>query len=141
MTAGLRKVIILQFWGWYYSGAIKSLLSIWRNFIIFVREYFSIPLLLRTLFSPWRRDITKYGRGFSIKNFLETLSFNLISRGFGFLIRSTTIVMGLICLAGVIILGIIALIVWLILPIVLIFMIITGLSLFSGESLLKLLLI
>ena len=122
----LQKNIILQFWKWYYSGAIKSLLNIWRNFIIFVREYYSIPLLFRTLFSPWRRDITRYKKGFSLKNFFETLSFNLISRGLGFLIRSITIFIGLICLLLVVLLGISIIILWIILPAILLFLIFIG---------------
>lgn len=128
----MRKPVILQFWAWYYTTAVKGLIKTWRNFIIFVQEYYSIPLLLRTLFYPWRRDITKYGRGFSIKNFLETLSFNLISRSIGFVVRSVTIVIGLFCLVGVIILGFLILITWLVLPVVLLFLIITGLLFLGG---------
>ncbi len=141
MIISLRKIILLQFWGWYYSGAIKSLIHIWRNFIIFVQEYFSIPLLLKTLFHPWRRDITKYGRGFSVKNFLETLIFNLISRSVGFFARFITIIFGLVCLIGVIILGIIALIIWIVLPIILVLMIISGASSLLGISILNLFLL
>lgn len=129
MITKLRENVILRFWGWYYSGAVKSLLKIWQNFIIFVREYFSIFLLLKTLAYPWRRDSTKYGRGFSIKNFLETLSFNLISRGIGFFMRSVTIIVGVVCLAGAIVLGVVALIIWVFLPAILIFMIGFGLLL------------
>lgn len=133
MKAALRKPIILQFWLWYYTSATKSLIKIWRDFIIFVREYYSIPLLLRTLIAPWRRDITRRPRGFDIKKLLEAFSFNLISRSTGFFIRSMTIIIGLICLIGVIILGILALIVWLILPLLLLFLIIMGaISLLSG---------
>lgn len=127
-----KKIIVLQFWSWYYTGAVRSLIKTWRDFIIFVREYYSISLLLKTLFCPWRRDITKYGRGFSIKNFLETLSFNLISRGLGFFARIFIIILGFICLLGVIILGSLALIVWLILPVVLLFSIVMGLLLLAG---------
>lgn len=132
MILALRKPVILQFWAWYYTSAVKGLIKAWKNFIIFVREYYSIPLLLRTLFHPWRRDITKYGRGFSIKNFLETLSFNLISRSIGFMVRSVIIVIGLFCSLGVIVLGFIALIIWLALPVILLFLIITGLLLLVG---------
>ncbi len=132
MRLKLQKPIILRFWCWYYSGAVKTLINIWKNFLIFIKEYYSIPLLLRTLFYPWRRDITKYGRGFSIKNFLETLSFNLISRGFGLLMRIVAIIVGLICLLGTVILGALALIAWLILPIILLFFIIMGLKLLAG---------
>lgn len=132
MTLGLHEIIILRFWGWYYSGAVKSLIKIWRNFIIFVREYYSIPLLLKTLIVPWRRDITRRPRGLDIKKLFEALAFNLISRGIGFIIRSITVVIGLICLIGIIILGFVTLVIWLILPMVLLFFIVVGVLLLAG---------
>lgn len=132
MILGLHGIIILRFWGWYYSGAVKSLIKIWRNFIIFVREYYSIPLLLKTLIVPWRRDITRRPRGLDIKKLFEALAFNLISRGIGFIIRSITVVIGLICLIGIIILGFVTLIIWLILPMVLLFFIVVGVLLLTG---------
>jgi len=128
----MQKPIILQFWTWYYTIAIKKLIHIWKNFIIFIKQYYSIPLLLKTLFYPWRRDITKYGRGFSFKNFFETLSFNLISRGIGFIVRSFAIVLGIICLLIVLVLGILALMLWIVLPMVLLFLIIIGLLFLFG---------
>ena len=67
--------IMVLFWRWYYGKAIKGILTAWKNFIIFSVEYFSIPLLLKTLISPWRRDITKKPRGFNIKEFFHYLSF------------------------------------------------------------------
>ncbi len=104
----------------------------WKNFIIFVREYYSIPLLLRTLVAPWRRDITRRPRGLDIKKLFEALVFNLISRGIGLIIRSVTVVIGLVCLIGVIIFGFLALIVWLVLPALLAFFIVTGALLLAG---------
>ena len=132
MTLGLHRVILLRFWAWYYTGAVKSLVKIWKNFIIFVKEYYSIPLLLRTLISPWRRDVTRRPRGLDIKRLFEVLAFNLISRTIGFILRSIIIVIGLICLIGVIIFGFLVLILWLILPVVLIFFIAIGLLLLAG---------
>lgn len=132
MTLGLHRVILLRFWGWYYTGAVKSLVKIWKNFIIFVKEYYSIPLLLRTLISPWRRDVTRRPRGLDIKRLFEVLAFNLISRTIGFILRSIIVVVGLICLIGVIIFGFLALILWLILPVVLVFFIAIGLLLLAG---------
>ncbi len=129
---GFQKIIILRFWVWYYTGAVKSIINIWRNFVIFVREYYSISLLLRTLFHPWRRDITKYRQGFSFKAFFETLIFNLISRSLGFCIRSVTVVIGSISLIGVIVLGTLVLVAWLVLPVALIFLIIIGALLLGG---------
>jgi len=128
----LRAPIILQFWKWYYTEAVKNLIKIWKNFIIFVQEYYSIPLLLKTLISPWKRDVTRKPQGFNIKKLLEAFAFNAISRIIGFLVRSITVVFGLICLLGVIILGFIALVAWLILPLALIFLIVLGILLLAG---------
>lgn len=122
----------MQFWSWYYTGATKSLLRIWRDFIIFVREYYSIPLLLRTLFAPWRKDITRRPRGLDIKKLFEAFTFNLISRSIGFVVRFFTVIVGLICLLGVIILGFLAFIIWLVLPVLLIFFVLLGILLLSG---------
>lgn len=133
MKIKLNRIIILQFWNWYYIKAVKGIINAWKNFIIFVREYYSIPLLLKTLFHPWRRDITKYRRGFSIKNFLEVLIFNLISRTLGFVIRFFTIIIGIICLFGVILLGLIIILLWFFLPLILIFLIILGLILLANK--------
>lgn len=126
MASIAQRVSILRFWAWYYTGAMRSLIKTWRNFIIFVREYYSIPLLVKTLLAPWRKDITRRPRGLDIKKLFEALIFNLISRGIGFVVRFFTIIIGLVCLIGVIILGFLALIVWLVLPIGLAFFITIG---------------
>jgi len=132
MRIKVKNIVILRFWGWYYTQAVKGLIKIWRNFIIFVEEYYSIPLLIKTLFHPWRRDITKYGRGFSFKKFFETLSFNLISRSIGFSARITIIIIGVLCLVGIMVSGFLALIIWIILPLVLLVFIMVGFLLIAG---------
>jgi hypothetical protein len=109
-------VITLVFWKWYYCEALKDVLQGWKNYIIFAAQYFSIPLLLRTLFSPWKRDITKKPRGLDLKKLFEYLSYNAISRGIGFFVRSLTIIVGIIFLFFVIIAGAIFFVLWIFLP-------------------------
>ena len=70
-------------------------LKSWFNFIKFWWYFFSIPLLLKTLFSAWHRDIIKYPRGFDLKEFAQTFVFNLLSRLLGAFVRSATIIFGL----------------------------------------------
>ena len=110
--------IIGIFWRWYYGRAKKDVLKGWKNFIIFSLEYFSIPMLLRTLFAPWKRDITKRPRGLDLKKLFECLIFNLISRGIGFLVRFITICLGILFFFSVIILGAVFFIIWLFLPLI-----------------------
>jgi len=110
--------IIVIFWRWYYGRAVKDVLAGWRNFVIFVSEYFSIPLLFKTLFSPWKRDITKKPRGLDFKKLFEYLTYNLISRGVGFFVRFVTILVGIIFLLLTAVAGAVFFIVWLVLPLI-----------------------
>ena len=108
--------IAIVFWRWYYGQAIKDVLTGWRNYIIFSLNYFSIPLLLKTLLAPWKRDITKKPRGLDIQKFFEYIAFNSISRGLGFLVRFFTIIVGIIFSLLVIVLGAVFFVIWLLLP-------------------------
>ena len=111
---------------WHYSKGIKSFLIIWRNFIEFFWNFFSIKLLFRTLFSHWRRDITRRGPGFDLKEFLEALIFNIFTRLIGAVVRSAIIFIGLLIELLTICLGIISFLVWLILPFVLLYLLLAG---------------
>lgn len=112
--------IIPLFWKWYYTQGAKDILSAWRNFILFALEYFSIPLLLKTLFSPWKRDITKKPRGLDLKRLFQYLAYNTISRGIGFFMRFLTICAGILFLFMVFVLGAIFFVLWIFLPLILI---------------------
>lgn len=121
-------LLIVVFWRWYYGEAIKNVLTAWRNFILFALNYFSIPLLLKTLFAPWKRDITKRPRGLNLKKFFEYLTFNLISRSVGFLVRIFMIVVGTAFLIITIVAGAVFFALWIILPLVLLGLLIFGFS-------------
>lgn len=110
--------IIPIFWRWYYGEAVRDVLTGWKNFIIFSLEYFSIPLLLRTLFAPWKRDITKRPRGLDLQKLFEYISFNLVSRSIGFSVRFLTILVGILFFFVVVILGGLFFIFWLFLPLI-----------------------
>ncbi len=104
---------------WYYSETPRNLLIAWRNFIFFNLNYFSIPLLLRTFFSPWRRYRWDYPRGFDIKGYFETFISNLTSRILGAMCRTVLILVGVATLIFTFIFGLIIFCGWLLLPIIL----------------------
>jgi len=109
---------MLIFWRWYYTKGVKNVLLTWKNFILFSMEYFSIPLLFKTLFSPWKRDITKKPRGFDLKKTVEYITFNTISRAIGFFMRFFTILVGILFFVLVIFIGAIVFVLWLVLPLI-----------------------
>ena len=58
------------------------------NIFIFLPHFFSVNTLIKTLFYPWKRLVSqKETLGFSFEEWLTRLSFNLISRFLGFVMR------------------------------------------------------
>ena len=64
----------------------------WKNLVIYGFNVFSIPLLIKTLFLPWKMD-RDAGAHFS---FLEKTVFFIFSRVLGFLARIILIILGLL---------------------------------------------
>lgn len=110
-----------NFFYWYYNDGIHELLEIWKNHLFFVWRNYSILELFRTLFSPWRRDVTnKNWRGLHPLKTLEIIFDNLFSRLIGALVRILIILFGLIVFAVVLILGIVATFIWISAPLLVI---------------------
>lgn len=62
------------------------------NIFIFLPYYFSVTSLLKTLFRPWKNLVAaKQGVGFSFEEWFSRLSFNLLSRFIGVLMRLTIV--------------------------------------------------
>lgn len=111
--------LIVSWFYWHFYEAPKFLLQVWKNFIQFSINFFSTPLLLKTLFSPWRRYRWSYPRGFDIKVYFETFTSNLFSRFLGAICRLSLVMIGTIFQIFIIIVGAIVLFGWLVLPLLL----------------------
>lgn len=101
---------------WFYAIAPRKIVEIWGNYLAAVLHYFSITLLLRTLFAPWHRDTEGYGVGFDLSRYFRVFSMNMVSRGVGFVMRAFVIVFGLALECIVIVSGIFSLFFWLATP-------------------------
>ena len=115
-----KQNIFLQYLIWQFFDVPKNILVGWRNFLLFNLNYFSLPLLLKTFFSPWRRFRWYYPRGFDIGKYLETFFSNLISRFLGAGVRIVLIFFGLLVEIFLILGGFFLFLGWLILPFLLI---------------------
>jgi len=122
--------IFLQALVWQFFDASKAIWRAWRNFLLFNLNYFSLPLLFRTLFSHWHKYRYSYGRFFELWKNIEVLIFNLMSRLIGAMMRIAYIVIGFVVEIIIILGGAIILIGWLLLPVLL------GLGLIFGIYLL-----
>jgi hypothetical protein len=123
-------LLIVDFGMWYYTRGFVDVLAVWFNFMWFITHFFSIPLLLRTLFSPWKR-MTDDGKPRSIEAYMEAFVMNVMSRIFGAIVRTTIILVGIMALC----LGVIALVTmlvfWLFAPFILAYSFFYGIALLA----------
>jgi hypothetical protein len=118
-----RSNILHSWWVWHFYEMPQILFEVWKNYITFISEYFSIYRLFWTLFAPWRKYIRPYPKLFSISGYIEVFIFNIYSRAMGAGIRIILIVLGLIIQVIVLIIGILIIAMWLFLPAIFILLI------------------
>lgn len=120
MLAIIKKNIFIQYFVWHFFDAARKIINAWRNFLLFNLHYFSISLLIRTLFSYWHKYRWSYGKRFDLKIYLETFFSNFLSRFIGMVIRIFFIVTGFLIEIFIFFFGLIILLIWFALPIILI---------------------
>ncbi len=116
--------MFLEFISWWYG---KGWINAWRMAKALpsrVERDFSIGVLLRTLFSPWRRIIS-YG-GSSLDSKLKAMLDNVISRMVGLVVRSIALLISLILTLIAGLLGLILALIWPLLPLSILYLIYRG---------------
>lgn len=111
---------------WHYTRGVHDIFDIWKNIMWFVKEFFSINLLLKTFFKPWKRLQERHYRSEGISEFLTNVTVNTLMRIVGIFIRTIVIVIGLAFLILSFILGILLFGIWFILPPLNFFLFIVG---------------
>jgi len=91
-----------------------------KNFLWFGLDFFSIPLLFKTLFSYWRRYHWFYGKRIDVARYVEVFISNSFSRIVGAMVRTVLIIMGVLVEVLIFLSGIFVFLVWLLLPLLMI---------------------
>ncbi len=113
---------------WHYTKALSDLLNLWKNFVVFFYEFFAVPTLLATLFSPWHRMNEGYTGALTFENTVGTFIVNTLMRIVGAIVRAVFIALGLFCILVAVVVGFVAFCAWIILPLILIYTFSTGVS-------------
>lgn len=120
----MQKQNILSLWFvWHFYEMPRFLVQVWNNYLLFLQNFFSIPLLLKTFFSPWRRYGWKYPPIFQVGEFFNTFVSNVFSRIIGILFRIVLIAGGIVSWVLIVILGFLGIVFWVLMP----FIIVAGL--------------
>jgi hypothetical protein len=114
------------FSGWWFFDLPKKIIFISTSYIKKLLRFFSIGVLLKTLFSPWKRDVIDT-RGMALGNRFQVWTMNLVSRFIGFLIKFVTILVGLFFIILVIVACVLFLIIMLLMPLFIILVIVLSL--------------
>jgi hypothetical protein len=119
--------MFIAFFSWWYGKGWQQVVSSFGSRIRSVVYLFSVTQLLKTLFAPWKRIMTRPGR--SIEARLRAASDNIFSRAVGFVVRIFVLLAALLCIIAVTLFCVIEIIVWPLLPIAIPGFIIAGLVL------------
>lgn len=107
----------MDFLSWHYGQGINFYVKRYNYAINWVVHYFSLQLLLPTLFSPWKRMVEVDNHtGFNFERWFKVFTYNLISRFMGATIRLLLFIVGLYVLVFIFIFGAIGMVVWTLIP-------------------------
>jgi hypothetical protein len=115
-----RQNIFIVWLYWHFFEMPKFLLGVWKNYILFALNYFSLPILLKSLFAPWRKYKWNYPKGLNIGEFFNTLISNAFSRLMGAFMRIILIAVGILFQIFVIFAGLIIFLLWILVPFIII---------------------
>lgn len=119
---------------WHYTAGLWAAFGVAGNLIRFTAHFFSIGLLFKTLFSPWRRLGEQYSSGLHPNEWLATLTVNILMRVVGAVIRLFLIVFGLVAVVIVTVAVGVAILVWILWPVLILTSIVGGLFLLFSFS-------
>jgi hypothetical protein len=112
LVATITSMAIAYMLGWWYGQGWSWLLKIIRKNLGVVSETFSVLILLKTWFSPWKQIQTVS----TFRNFFQAAIDNLVSRFIGAVIRTfmllAAFVLTFVLIAG----GLALLIIWPVFP-------------------------
>lgn len=92
----MSVIVFFEYLSWQYNEGIREYFSVWTNVHWFLWRLFSVPLLLRTFFAPFRRTSEGYGRGFDPSVIAQTFMVNMVTRFVGVVVRSVFLFIALL---------------------------------------------
>ncbi|HSX41415.1 MAG TPA: hypothetical protein VLF21_02165 [Candidatus Saccharimonadales bacterium] len=110
---------------WWYSEGLVALINRLRQYLVDIAQSFSVPILLGTLFAPWRQ-VVSYNHQ-SAADSLRSMLDNAVSRFVGFWVRLLTLLAACIILVFTALGGLILLISWPLLPLAAVALLVAGL--------------
>jgi hypothetical protein len=119
-------MIALEILTWWYHRGWAQVAKNAETRFGRVSHLFSVPILVRTWFAPWRRIISYPGAGIEAQ--FRAMADNLVSRLVGFCVRSLVLLTAGLMLAGCAVMAVVQIVVWPLLPPAIIVSLIKGIT-------------
>lgn len=120
----LRGMLLISLFSWWYQDGWALVVKSFRKRTTDIIESFSVTMLLRTLFSPWRRIISYPDKNLAA-NFYALLD-NIISRMVGFSVRLMVLIGAALILVISLIITLVELVLWPLIPPLIVFLLVYG---------------
>ena len=119
-------MLALEFFTWWYGQGWLLLARNVQRRLVRTSHLFSLPILVRTLFAPWRRIMTYPGAG--LQAHVRAATDNVVSRLIGFVVRLLVLFTAGLILSFMLLLATVELIIWPLLPLAAVAAIIKGIT-------------
>lgn len=107
----------MSFLSWHYTHGLSYYIQRYIFAIDWLNHYFSLPLLITSLFSPYKRLVNSEKKpGFDLGRWFEKASFNVVSRVIGAVVRIVLFLIGIFSIISLSVLGAFGFIFWLTIP-------------------------
>lgn len=126
----LKQNIVAQWISWHFLEMPKNILLSSKVFMEFCIDYFSIKVLFKTLFEPWKMDLKNYQERLEVEDYINVWFDNFISKTIGTILRTSLILWGLLSIAISLTIILIIFISWLLMPVLLVWLIYYGLKIY-----------
>lgn len=107
-------MLVLELVTWWYGDGWLALARRFLNYPKGMYNYFSVALLAKTMFAPWKRITTTASR--SLNERLRAMMDNLVSRWVGFSVRLLVLIVASIMMVLSLVVAVVGLVVWPLLP-------------------------
>jgi len=109
-------VLIFSILGWWYGKGWRWAFVSSINRLSTVQHSFSVGILFRTLFSPWKQIVGASTKDQPLNSKFQAMLDSLISRFVGFMVRLFTLTAAFFSLTLVLLLGVLSVIIWPFIP-------------------------
>lgn len=113
---------------WHYSRGFLEWFHVWGNLLWFIVHFFSLPLMVRSWLSPWKRMTEPRQKAWDIEDWASSLFINILSRFIGAIMRTIMILVGLFALVLLLAAGTLITLGWAVAPALIILLLILGVS-------------